>query len=832
MLLTDLRRECAHAVRSLARSPGFTVVAFATLALGVGGATAIFTVLDTVLLKPLPYREPERLVTVLHPATVPGSGERLWGLSPGGYFALAERNRTLEQLALYRTSSFTVTNEGEAEVTSTALVTATLFSVLERAPYLGRLLDAADDVPGAPRVAVIGHGLFLRRFGGDSAVIGRMLETSSGTFEIVGVAPPDLTLPMPDPFAASGDLSGLAADVWLPLQLDPAGPFYNEHPYVGLARMRPGFEVADVQGDLEGIVGRFAELIPSAYSEGFVRDYAFRVQAQTLPQAVVGPRLPRTIWMLFGAVLLVLAIAAANVAHLYLVRFDARVREAAVRTALGASTAQMAVHHLAETLLLCGAAALAGVALAAVALPLLVQLAPPDVPRLATLSLDLRAVLVACAIAVALGLILGCVPLARRRATAEVLRSGHRGLASSPRQRLLRGALVVGQCAMALTLLAAAGLMLRSFAALRDVDPGFDAEGVLAFDVALPFAEFSDRPTSLAFHRQVSERLATLPGVTQVGSMAKVPLEGFANLCVVAYREGRPYGPDETTPCVPSPPVTPGALEALRIPIEGTPLRWEDLDGGRPVALITEALAARLWPGEDPVGKGIRAYTPDADQWFRITGVVRNLRGEALEAAPSEAVFYSAGGATDDQRRPLPAMTYLVRTTGDPLTLVPAIRATLRSMNARVPVSHPRELSAVMAQSMSRTTFLLVLLAIAAGMALLLSAIGLYGVIASIVAHRRPELGIRLALGATEQGVIRMVLGQSARLVMLGIVLGIAGAVLVSRLMQALLFGVVPNDPLVLLGAAAALAATGGVASLLPALRAGQVPPSVAMRSD
>lgn len=832
MLLTELRRECAHALRALARSPGFTVVASATLALGVGAATAIFTVLDTVLLKPLPYSEPDRLVTVLHPATVPGSGERLWGVSPGGYFAIAEQNRTLEQLALYRTASITVTNEDQAEVTSTALVTAGLFSVLESTPHLGRLLDASDDRPGAPQVAVIGYGLFVRRFGADSSVIGRTLETNEGTFEIVGVASPALTLPMPDPFAGATGHTGLAADVWLPLGLDRAGPFYNEHPYVGLARMRPGITVADVQADLDGILARFAELVPSAYSDGFIRDYAFRIQAQALQETVVGPRLPRTLWMLFGAVLLVLAIAAANVANLYLVRFDARAREAAVRTALGASTSQMAIHHVAETLMLCGAAAIVGIGLAAAALPLLVQLAPSDVPRLASLSLDARAVLVALGIALVLGLVLGGVPMLRQRAPAEVLRSGHRGLASSPRQRLLRGALVVGQCAMALTLLAAAGLMLRSFAALRDVDPGFNVDGVLAVDLTLPYAEFSTRPASIAFHRQVSERLATLPGVTQVGSMTAAPLDGFGSTCVAVYREGRPYRAGETLPCVPSLSVTPGAFEALQVPIAGTPIRWEDIDGNRPVAIVTEALAERLWPGEDPMGKGIRAYSPDSDLWYRVAGVVRDVRGDALQAEPSEAVFYSAGGVGDDQHRPVTKMTYLIRTSGDPLTLVPAVRASLRAMNPRVPVSNPRAMRDVLDGSMAHTTFLLVLLAIAAGMALLLSAVGLYGVIASIVNYRRPELGIRLALGATEGGVLRLVLRQSARLVGIGIAAGVVGAFAVSRVLQAVLFGVVPNDPLVLIGAAGVLAVTGAVASLVPAYRASQLPPRLAMQGD
>jgi len=832
--LRDVKREVQMAVRSLWRSPGFTIVAFFTLALGIGASAGIFSVLDAVVLRPLPYENAGQLVSILHPATVPGSGERTWGLSAGGYFHFAGQNRSFSSMGVYRNSGLTVTNDNQAELVQLSMSTASVFTTLSLKPAVGRLFSEADDAPTAPQVAVLSHEFFERRFGGDLRMIGRNLETSNGTFEIIGVTAPGVKLPMPGPFASSADLNGFGVDVWVPLRLNPAGPFYNNHGFVGVARLKPGVDVVSAQTDLATLFARFPEAIPNAYSTRFISSYNFRVKVEALQETVLGPRLPRTLWMLAAAVLLVLGIATANTANLYLVRLDVRRRESAIRSALGADRLQMATHFLSETLLLCGAAAVAGLALAFVGLRALKWVAPTDIPRLSTATLDLRTIGFGIGVAVFLGVLLGVLPLLRRSIDLEALRSGGRGQSASARQRVLRSGLVVGQLAMALTLLAAGGLMLRSFDQLRRVKPGFETAQVLAFDVSLPYNEYRLRSAAIVFHRELHRRLREMPGVIEVGSTSSVPLEGFGTGCSVVFRENMPYGPDEQTPCVSTPTVTPGFFEALGITADGRLPTWGDVESRTQAVVVTTALAKRLWPGENAIGKGIGSNGADSDVWYRVAGVIDDIKAEALDAPATEAVFYPATGLReDDDNGSLNDQAYLVRANGiDPLSLMPEIRNVIQSMNPRVPIIAPRLMDTVMSRSMARTTFLMILLGLSAGVALVLSAVGIHGVISYVVSQRRSEIGIRMALGASVTQMMRMVLLQSMRLAVLGAGIGVVGALVVSRVMRAMLFGVSPNDPIVLVGVIGMLFVTTLLASVVPARRAARVDPAEAMRAD
>ena len=834
--LRDLAREVRLAARALRRSPGFTIIALATLALGIGATTGMFSVLDAVVLRPLPYREAEQLVTVLHPATVPGSGERTWGVSPGGYFQFAEKNQSFSSFGIYRSASSTVTNDDVAEVVQTATITSSVFSVLAARSVAGRLLSARDDSPGAPPVAVLSYEFAERRFGGTSDVVGRTLVTSDGSFEIIGVAEPELTLPMPGPFSSSADLNGFGVDVWLPMQLNPAGPFYNNHPNVGIGRLKPGATLARARADVGAIFSHFVETIPTAYGPAFIKKYNFRVNVDALQRTVLGPQLPRTMWMLFGAVLLVLGIATANVANLYLVRLDVRRRETAVRAALGADRTQIATHHLAETLLLCISAAAIGLILAAIGLRAMLAIAPTDIPRLAHVALDTRAAFAAVIVAIVLGVVLGVLPLLRRGIDIDALRFGSRGLSASKRQRAARNGLVIGQLAMALTLLTAAGLMLRSFAQLRQVTPGFDSHNVLTFELSLPYKEYEKRSSTIAFHRELQRVLGAIPGVTDVGSMDAVPLAGsgtFATGCSVVFRENQPYGPDEITPCVSTLSATPGVFDVLRMRVDGRVPTWGDVDGVTQAVVVTKALANRLWPGESAIGKGIGTNGPRSTSWYRVVGVARDIKAEALDAHSTEAVFLAATGLRgDDKDGALNDQSYLIRTNGvDPMSLMPAVRRAISAMNTRIPVVAPRTMDDVLRHSMARTTFLLALLGVSASTALLLSAVGLYGVISYIVAQRRTEIGIRIALGASVSNVIRLVMLQSARVSLIGVALGLVGSLITARAMRAMLFGVATTDAKVLLSVATLLLLTTVVASIVPARLAAHVDPSEAMRS-
>lgn len=832
--LRDIQREVRLAVRSLRRSPGFTAVAFCTLALGIAAATGIFSVLDTVVLRPLPYPDAQQLVSVLHPATVPGNGERTWGVSPGGYFQFAESKRSFSSFGIYRNGGLTVTNDRQAELAQMSMVSASMFTVLQARATAGRLFTLDDERPDAPLVAVLSAEFFERRFGSNPAMIGKNLETSYGLIPIVGIAQPGLTLPMPGPFASSADLAGFGVDIWLPMHLNPNGPFYNNHPNVGVGRLRDGVTIAEAQAEIDLKFSRFTELMPNAYSKGFLKSYNFRVKVEALQQTVLGPRLPRTLWMLFGAVMLVLGIATANVANLYLVRLDVRRRESAVRAALGADRGQMATHHLSETLLLCVSAAIAGIGLAAAGLRALIIIAPTDIPRLATVALDGRAVALALALAITLAVLLGILPLMRSRLDIDALRSGSRGQSASSRQRAARNVLVVGQLAMALTLLAAAGLMLRSFAELRDVSPGFSSENVLAFDLSLPYSEYPKRSSAIAFHSELQRRIRALPGVVDMASTSNVPLEGFGTGCSVVYREKEPYGPGEPTPCVIAQVATPGLFTTLRIPVAGRVPTWGDVTSRTQAVVVTQALANRLWPNQSPIGKGIGSNGATAERWYRVVGVASDFKGEALDAPHSEAVFYSTSGLReDDENGDLNDHAFLVRTANtDPMSLLPSIRRVVSELNPRIPIVTPRTMDAVVARSMARTTFLMVLLGTAAIIALVLSAVGLYGVISYIVTQRRAEIGIRMALGASVAQVVRLVMLQSVRLAVTGIAVGLLGALAIARLMQAVLFGVKPADPLVMTSVVIVLLVTTLVATIVPARRAARVDPSEAMRTD
>lgn len=831
--MRDIQRQVRYAARALLRAPSFSLIAFITLALGIGATTAIYAVLDTVVLRPLAYPHSEQLVSVLHPATVPGSGERKWGLSAGGYFQFRDKNHSFSNFAMFRNSGITVTNDGQAEMTQLALVTSTVFDVFQAKAYAGRLLSDDDDKPGAPDVVVLSYEFLQSRFGGDVSVVGKQLETSNGSYQIVGVSEPGLVLPMPGPFGSTANLAGFGVDVWMPIKENPAGPFHNSHPFVGVGRLKPGVTVEAAQRDLQEIFSHFTETVPNAYTKTFIDNYNFRVEASALRNAVLGPRIPRTLWMLFGAVTLVLLIAAANVSNLFLVRMEARRREAAIRTALGADRAGMATHYLSETLLLCLAAGACGVLIAAGGLKAMLAVAPTDIPRLAHVALSWRSAAVAIGIAIVLGLMLGVMPLLRGSIDLGVLRDGGRGLAGSHRQRAVRSGLVVGQVALALVLLSAAGLMLRSFGRLRNVRPGFDATGVLTFDVSLPFNEFKTREAALIFHREFARRVRALPYVTAVGSTSSVPLEDYGTGCTIVWRESRPYDVGQEPPCVSTPIAVPGFFETLKVPVDGRTPTWDDVDNRTQAVVITKALGDRLWPNESPIGKGIGSNGAESKVWYRIVGVIPELKAEALDKPPTEAVFYSATGLRPNaQTGALNDLSYMVRTTGgDPLELTSRVRAILAEMNPSVPFMDARSMEDVMTRSMARTSFMMILLGVSAVFALVLSAVGMYGVISYVVTQRRTEIGIRMALGADIARVVRMLLAQSVVLSSVGVAIGMAGAFVLNKLMVSMLFETSPADPLVLFAVVVLLLAIATVATLVPARRAARIDPAEAMRS-
>lgn len=831
-ILDAFRRELRQGGRTLARTPAFTIIAIVTLMLGIGAAAAVFTLLDAIVLRPLPYPAADRLVSIAHPV----SGDRVptarWGVSSAGYFYFRREAHTLASTGVYVTGLLAVSsNEGATRVPA-AHITSSIFDVLGARAAVGRLLRAADDVPNGSNAVVLGYDFWQQRFGGDPTIVGRTIQIEAQPMLVVGVAARGVDLPTPSAFESKGDLADFRVDLWIPLQLDPAARPINSHPYSMIARLAPGATVQDAQRELATLTTRLPEVASAAYSHAFMQQYHFGMSVISLRDEVVGAT-ARVLWVVFAAVALVLLVAAANVANLFLVRLETRRRDGALRAALGAGWSHLAAHYFAESLLVVLVAAAGGLLLAWVALRVFVAVAPSNIPRLTAVGLGWPTVACALGLALLLACVLGLIPLAARRgADGTVIREGARGLSVSRRRRLVRDTLVAVQMALALVLLAAAGLMLRTFESLRQVRPGFEPRGTVAVEVHLPWSRYQDWGPVAAFHRTLAERIAALPGVEAVGGGTDLPLESFEG-CSSVWAEGHGLAPGEEAPCVKTPEVEPGYFKALGIPVRGRVPDWHDLDAGTGAVVVTRAFAQRSWPGEDPIGRGVKG-NGSKPPFYRVVGVVDDLRANGLEKPPVEAVFFPI--------LPLPKawlwvppndMQLVVRSSlDDPTTLVPAIRRTVAALDSTVPVVHVRTMSSVLSHSLARVSFILTLLAIAAGMALLLSAVGTYGVIAYLVTQRRSEIGLRMALGAHAHQVTALVVGHSLRLAGIGLVVGLVAALLATRVLASLLYGVRASDPATFVVAPLVLLVVAVTASVVPARRATRVDPVEALRAE
>jgi predicted permease len=823
-LLDTLRRETRQGLRALLRAPGFSLVALLTLALGLGAATAIFAVLDAVVLRPLPYPAADRLVWLDHKVPEVGVRDR-WALGEINYYDFRDHVPALASIGLYNEAMLNATVPGGPPVrVRGAFATASLFPTLGGQPLLGRLFTDADNARGARPVAVLGYDFWQRAYGGDSAIGGRTVELEGAATPVVGVAAPGVALPQ------------AAVDVWLPMELDSArAARVNQHTYAGIARLREGATPAQLLAQLQARERRFTELYPRVYSPDFMSSTGFSPAVTPLHEHVVGETVTRTLWIMFGAVGLVLLVACAHVANLFLVRLEAGRRETAVRTALGASRGKLAWRSLTESLLLTLAAALLGIALAWAALRGLLALAPASLPRLDQIHLGWPHVAFVVLLALVVGAAFGVLPLLRGDVDLGALRDQSRGSTVSRQRTAVRGALVVGQVALSLVLLAAGGLMLRSAARLHAVPPGFDAERVLVFDLAMPGGtyQWGDYEKTAALQRTFLRQLAASPGIVAAGISDDVPMgtgAGNWGCSAIAFEDDVPDG----GACLPGSMVSPGYFEAMRIPlVRGRAPTWDEVAGGGEGVVVSRALAEHFWPGQDPIGKGLKG-NGNEPPYFRVVGVTGDVRLDGLEKPPTEVIYfpmvpdsglYLWGAATN--------VSVMVRTTSDDASApMAAARRIMQGLDPNVVVDNARWMRQVVAASLSRTTLAMLLLSVAAGMALLLSAVGIYGVIAYIVGQRRGEIGIRLALGASAGRVGREVVLGAVRLAVIGVAIGLVGAVAATRLLQSLLYDVSPTDPWTLGAVAVLLLALAALASWVPARRAARVAPMEALRTS
>ncbi|WP_164021803.1 ABC transporter permease [Pyxidicoccus trucidator] len=820
--MRDFVQELRHALRMLAKHPGFTAVALLTLALGISANTAIFSVVNAVLFAPLPYAEPDRLVMV-------------WGLSPNqsrqtvapaNFLDWRAQSDSFEGLAAFSHVSFSLAGDGTPELVRGASVSANFFQVLGTPAALGATFQPASGSGSAWQTVVLSHGLWRRRFGGDPGVLGRTVRLNDVSYEVVGIMPERFEWPTIAPSHAS---ASEPPQLWVPAihrDIPQLGPdtaqdtsAWRDGNYLRVVgRLKPGVTAEGATRAMETIAGRLALEYPETNAKSGIRLVPLREQLVGNVQAVL--------WVLLAAVGLVLVIACANVANLFLARASARRQELTVRLALGASRWQLMRQLLTESVVLALAAGALGLLLALWGMDALLTLVPPELPRLGAVGMDGRVLAFTLLTSLGTGVFFGLVP-ALKASTPDlngVLRQGGGGRFSGGHRS--RSALVVGEVALAVVLLISAGLLLRSLWRMQSVELGFRSEGMLTWRVSLPATQYPDDARQSALFQQLLERVEALPGVKSAGAISDLPLGGN-DIWRVLEREGEPPATPGDERSVGFQVVTPGYFRTLGIPLrQGRDVTPTDRAGTQRVVLVNETLARGVWPGEAPLGQRIRLGSEPDAPWLTVIGVVGDVRqGGALQETRPE-VYVPALQET------FHFIQFAARADGDPTRLVAGVREAVAALDSNLPISQVRTMEEAVASVMARPRFLSTLVALFAAVALLLAGVGLSGVIAYTARQRTQELGIRMALGARPGDVLRLVLGSGMRLALAGVGLGLVGAWAATRAMASQLYGVSATDPLTFGSLALAVVVVTLLATWLPARRATRVDPLVAMRGE
>ncbi|MBP7777735.1 MAG: ABC transporter permease [Acidobacteria bacterium] len=818
MQFDGIRQDLLGGVRGLLRTPGVTLAALVTLALGIGATSAIFTVVKAVLLAPLPYAQPDTRV-MLWSRWV--SFDKTW-LSEQEILDYRRLATTLTAVAGWNSGQQNLTGDGAPERVGVGFVTANTFDVLGAHPLLGRTIAPAEDVANAAPVAVLGYGLWQTRYGGDPAVVGRRLQLDDQPVEIVGV--------MPEGFRLPTDFTEEAAEptqLWRALQIDEANAQRGSHGLYGAAQLAPGVTATAASQEL-------AALTAAMTAEGLYPEaMRFSAFATPLDEEIRGAVRP-AMWLLMSAVACLLLIACANVANLLLVRGDARIREMAVRSAIGATTERLVRQLLTESVVLALVGAALGLGLAAAGIRALIALDPTSLPPLTPMALDGTVVAFTFTLAVVTTLVFGLVPALRtlRINLVESLREGSQQATASGSRQRLRSALVVAEVSLAVVLAVGAGLMVRSLGALGRVPLGFNPEGVLTMRVSLPETRYDSPEKVVGFYRQLLDEVRGMPGVTAAGVVRALPLAttiGDYGLDIDDFDEspGRNAKGDWQI-------VTDGAFEAMGTRLLGG--RWfasSDTTGSQPVMVVNETMARTYWPDGQALGGRVRVGgNPDRPKAV-VVGIVADERHNGVTAATKEKFYVPHSQWHVVTNGSLIRNAFIVvRTTGDPLTAAGPVRAAVRRMDPSLPVASVRPMREVVAAALATPRLTGFLLGAFAAIALTLAVVGLYGVLSYVVAWRTHEIGIRLAMGASRGHVLTMVLTHGLRLAAAGIALGLAAAAGVARLMSGLLYDVQPSDPLTFVAVPLALLAVAALASLLPALRAVGVSPTLALRME
>jgi predicted permease len=799
----DFTRDSRFALRMLVRTPAFSLIAVLTFAVGIGVNAAVFSVVNGVLLRPLPYPDADRITMVWLDNRRQGIKEDI--TSYPNYRDWRDQSSSYAHLAAFTAPSFTLTGAGEPERIRGAAVTASFFDVIGLQPSMGRVFGVANETEGQDAVVVLSHGLWQRRFGGAPDVLGRTFSLNGRTHEVIGVMPPELRWPRDaelwKPLAPPQDTREARTSFWLPV----------------MGRLKPGVSIEQAQTEMSGISARLEQSFPSMIGFG-----AYVVGLQ---QQLVG-NIETALLVLMAAVGFILLIACANLANLMLGRTAARRKELAIRTALGAARGRIIRQIVTEALVLALLGGGLGVLLAYWATDFFIALGGQSIPRAESIGLDARVLMFALALATVSAVLSGLIPAlyASRAAVTDHLREGGRQGGGGTSRRT-RNSLVAAEVALALVLLTGAGLLVRTLWSMQRVERGFDANAIAVATLSPPPTSYTTPVDVRGFYLRLLERVRALPGVASAATTTGV-LQPLVTNSTVFTIEGRPLPPPEQRVEYPFEIVSPGYFEALRIPLaRGRTFTEQDHADAQRTVIINETLARTGWPGQDPIGRRIRSGG-DSSPWLTVVGVIKDVHRSDVTRVIRPEVYVSALQVTPRTQ------TLIVRTAGDPTAIIPAIRRELQALDPQMPLFEVGTLAGELSDTLNGPRFQATLLAWFAGIALLLATIGIYGVTSHAVGQRTQEVGIRMALGARGTDVLMLILGQHLRPALIGVAIGLASALVLSRYLQSLLFGVRPTDPLTFALTAAALIGVAVAACLIPARRAMRVDPLVALRAE
>jgi putative ABC transport system permease protein len=812
--MDQLIQDIRYGIRTLYKSPGFALVSVVALSLGIGANTAIFSVVNSVLLRPPSYKDPDRLVMVWEHNRPRSRDQNV--ISPANFLDWRDQNSVFEEMAAFHEYRYNLTDVDDPEELPAQRVSTNFFGLLGVNAAIGRTFLPEDGQEGRDPVIIISHGLWQRRFGSDPEVIGKSINLNGLKRTVIGVMPPTFQFSM----KAGALFGGKEPELWAPLVFTQNDRIRRGRYLSAVARIKPGIDLQQAQTEMNGIAGQLEEQYPD-FNTGW------GVNLVPIQEEFVG-NIKLALWVLLAAVGFVLLIACANVANLLLARAASRQKEIAIRSALGARRGRIIRQLLTESILLSALGGVVGLVMAMWGLEVLLSLSPRDLLPVQAIGLDVKVLGFTLGLSVLTGVIFGLAPAieASRPNLNETLKEGGRESAFGGRSHRLRNIFVVAEIALSLVLLIGSGLMIRSFLSLQAVDPGFNADRVLTVRLALPGSKYREDHQVIAFYKQALDRIRGIPGVSAASAINFLPFSG-SGAATSFEIEGRPQPPAGEEPIVDSRVIAPDYFHTMGIPlVAGRIFSEREATEASHVVVINETMARQCWPDEDPIGKRVTISMMDSPAPSEVIGVVADVKHEGLESTPRAMAYW-----------PQPELTYsfmtlVIRTTTDPVAFAPAVRREILAIDKDQPIAEVRSMEQLLAGSIARSKFSTTLLSIFASVALVLAAVGIYGVMAYSVTQRSHEIGIRMALGAQQSDVVRMVVRQGVILTGMGVGVGLAAALVLTRFISSLLFGVSATDPFSFAAISLLLTGVALAASLIPARRASRVDPMRALRYE